>query len=195
MNRSSESGHTLLEALIATAIVASIAAVLAPALYASVRAAARQSEVRQAGDEIRAARSALDEIFAAILTTDARVEDGRFFAKENEVEATILLSLAGAPQRIRLRIDHGELSLVPLDHGGAIEAASIMSGAKRFRFYGRTDPQSGQAWRSSWDAPTPPELVGLELSEESKFKMLTFPVRNRAPLVCEFDQVTRRCRN
>ncbi len=196
---SAQRGYSLLEALIAVAILAAIAAALAPALFASVRASGRIAVFASETEEERVARNLLKSLFDSAITLSATSEAPWFEGAQDRLKLAMLHAPADDPETAHLIIRSGVLYFASASDiainadGDGTPEAMLFEGVSRFRYYGAADEREEPAWRSSWDADAPPLLVRVEFMHASG--AMDFHVAARAPLNCVFDQVSRRCRS
>lgn len=203
--RATQSGYSLIEALIAVAILAAIAGALAPITHAAIRAAARISAGAEAAEEARVGQSALLELFASMIVP-GDIENGEaFIGTRSSMKLFVLIDQEAGPLPIELRIDDGALYYAPPPIAGGRRAHPDTAGAalladdvSAFRYFGPS-PETGEGeWRSDWRRYVPPSLVEIAYvrqGDAEKRPAQSFALPSRAPLHCAFDQVSRQCRN
>lgn len=197
----SQRGYSLIEALIAVAILAAIAAAMAPALFASVRASGRIAVFASDAEEERVARALLASVFNSAITLSVDPEEPWFKGAPDRLKLATLYAPAEDPETARFVIRSGDLYFASAsdiainadDAGDDAPETLLLKDVVRFRYYGVEDEREAAAWRSSWDADAPPLLVRVERAPDAGAAM-DFHVAARAPLNCVFDQVSRRCR-
>jgi type II secretory pathway component PulJ len=197
--RRSEGGYTLMEALIASAILAGLAAVLAPAIHASVRAASRIARYGESAEEIRIADGVLSELFSAAVDPGISGARGAFSGDAENLSFFVLLDNQSGPQTVALRIDDGRLSYAPPPSAGSKTESDeivLLDDAMAFRYYGASNARESAEWRPDWTSSSPPLLVAIERGGAGGSPpALTFRVSSTAPIHCLFDQVSRKCRD
>jgi prepilin-type N-terminal cleavage/methylation domain-containing protein len=195
----SQRGYTLIEALIASAILAGLAAVLAPAIHASVRAASRIAQSGENAESIRIADGVLADLFSAAVDPGASGERRTFVGDAETLSFFVLFDMEAGPQTVALRIDGGRLSYAPPPGAGSETESDeivLLDDAMAFRYYGASNARESAEWRPDWTSSSPPLLVSIERGGAGGSPpALTFRVSSRAPIHCLFDQVSRKCRD
>ncbi|HXI86121.1 MAG TPA: prepilin-type N-terminal cleavage/methylation domain-containing protein [Parvularculaceae bacterium] len=191
-NRAAQNrGYSLVEALIATAILAGLAAAAAPAIHSSIRASTRLAADARGAEESRIGYDSLAGLFQRAIDdgvrgTPAFQGDSKslsFFAAED---------LEKPADNIRLSIEGGDLIYRAREGTRPIV---LLKDAQAFRYYGGPENAS-PAWRDEWTEKEPPLLVEVTRQEtEPALPLLSFFIAARAPLNCAFDQVSRKCRS
>lgn len=197
----SQRGYSLLEALIAVAILAALATALAPAIHAAVRASSRILAFGRNAEDNRIAQDALSGIFGGAVNFSNDLAKPSFVGDESKVTLVSITGVDAQPQRVELSISQGRLyaRLAPLDPNAPFSEPAILlsNDASAFSFYGRETSMAPPDWRGAWRAEQPPRLVRIErLNVENidSEPALEFRVGAEAPLHCLFDPVSRRCR-
>lgn len=199
----SQAGYSLVEALIAVAILAGIAGALAPVTYTAIRAAGRINSLADDAETRRVGANALSGVFGAFINTGSNDEAAAFTGEPNKIDLNILADQERGPQMVQLRIVDKRLLLTP-----PIDAAEKQNGAKRaevviadnalsFRYFGAIASDAEPSWHARWKEKAPPLLIELSFRNDGDVsaKSQSFVLANRAPLHCAFDQVSRQCRN
>lgn len=197
-----QQGYTLVEALIAVAILAAIAGALAPITHSSIGAATRIKAQASLAEDARVGRDALSELFASMILPAASQEAFAFQGARDEIRLSILTDQELGAQPITLRISDGALIYAPPSSGDRAGSDSsgppivLVDDAGAFRFYGAVEGEADASWRDRWEERRPPDLVELSFAGESDAPPpLSFSIATRAPLHCAFDQVSRQCRD
>ncbi|MGE0408700.1 MAG: prepilin-type N-terminal cleavage/methylation domain-containing protein [Amphiplicatus sp.] len=189
MRESIQKGFSLIEALIAIAILASIAAALAPAIQSSLRVSTRIASFGEKSEEIRIGIDAIEEIFAAMMAPSSGNFANGFSGSPSSLEFTVLLDPMNGPQTVKLTIEKNKL----IYH--AEPPVVLLTGVGRFRYFGRVGDEA-PSWHSDWhelNAAEIVEIAGTPL-DSSKTPPLAFHIASTAPLYCPFDPVSRTCR-
>jgi hypothetical protein len=199
--RQSQRGVTLLEALIAVALLAGIATLLAPAVYGALRASSAVIVIADANEQRRIVDDALTAIVSNAVVMSAADADTLMRGDDRSFE-TISLAGSGVARRFVLSIEGGRLlgEITPLvggdDETERVEIAS--EGALRFSYYGRATEDAPPVWSGRWRSDRPPSIIRFEMSagksDEANF-IFDIGVAGSGPLHCEFDPVSRRCRS
>jgi len=200
--RQLQSGYTLVEALIAVAILAGVASALAPMVFTSIKAAARINSAADEAEISRVGDNALSGVVSAFILAKFAGDSAALVGEPDSIELTILLDQETGPQRIRLHLSDGRLLLTPpraLDRKSDRKPPAdvvLSEGVRYFRYYGAMSAEAAPDWHARWSEPAPPLLVELVFENESegKKRSQSFVFANRAPLHCAFDQVSRQCR-
>lgn len=192
-------GYTLIEALIAAAILAGIATILAPAIRASLKASARIAAFGADAEDLRIADGVLAELFAAAVDPGISAERPPFSGGPDKIELAVLFDMEAGPQIVSLQINDGKLLYRPPADGGdrsSVDDIVLFDGVTGFRYRGRTADRESLEWRGEWTAGPPPALVEVGRREGASGAPppLTFAVASTAPIHCLFDQVSRKCR-
>lgn len=199
----SQAGYSLVEALIAVAILAGIAGALAPVTYTAIQAASRINSLAADAETSRVGGNALTGIFAAFINAETDESAAAFIGEPNKIKFNILADQQTGPRKVELRIVDEKLLLTPPINvaekriGANTTEVAIADNALNFRYFGAIALDADPSWHSRWTEKTPPLLIELSFSEgnEEAAKSQSFVLTNRAPLHCAFDQVSRQCRN
>tara|TARA_R110000868_G_scaffold13892_1_gene64607 strand:+ start:58675 stop:59298 length:624 start_codon:yes stop_codon:yes gene_type:complete len=188
-----DTGFSLLEALIAVAILAAIAAVLMPAVSTAVRTESRAAG-RIASVETRATAEALvrDLMLHALRAPQAE-SGGSFAGTATEMSGLTLGAGSARPTRISLSLEAGRLELsVSSDDPalvalGAVVVAENIAGAQ-FGYFGIADESTTAAWYREWDANGPPRLVRLDMTGiDGSAQRIEALVGGNGEFECRFD--------
>lgn len=203
MRNRSELGLTLTEALVAVAILAVLAAAIAPAVAGAVRAATRIAQSSAQSENLREVDGLLRRVALGTVWPSA---DTRTDMPEGDETSLRLLSFAradGTPAIVTFKIENDkiEVSMAPSWAPTETSMSRLATGMKgtRFRYYGRETKDAPVGWRSSWHAARPPLLIGLIGTldgPDGKAREIAIDalVGGQAPIVCEYDAVSRECR-
>jgi general secretion pathway protein J len=194
-------GVSLLEALIAVALLAALASMLAPAMHNALRLSTITLRDAEARESHRIAEDALSQILSKALLIDPGELDLRITGDDARLRVASLAGSATA-RRFSLQIENGRLTgdiETLLGEGNENETTEILAaGAIGFSYYGRATPDAPLGWTSKWSGALPPALVRLQMRESDGPDAITsieIPVNVRGPLHCAFDPVSRRCRD
>lgn len=194
-----QQGYSLIEVLIATAILASVAAVTAPAIHAAVKASVKISVYSENAENARVAQDALARLFAAGVTPGAPGTPGSFSGSGRKMSFAALFDLGTGPQTIVLSIRDSALIYKPPADGDAATPSGeilLLEKVRGFRYFGPDRTGRRSQWRREWISPTPPKLIEIDRTEtDGAFRSLTFPFNASTPIHCVFDQVSRKCRS
>lgn len=192
-------GATLLEALIAIALLAAVAAALAPALYGTAKTSARAQDWARKAEDSRVAHDLLSEAFRALIVYSEASEPRALAGDARTMTLTILPSADGAPKTVTLQVRKEVLSYAEqedltlprprLPHKA--DADLPIPGLSGFAYFGAEDREAAPSWTTRWSAPKPPLLVRLERKGAPP---VDFEIGARGPLDCAFDPVSRTCR-
>ena len=205
--RRREQGFTLTEALVAVAVVAALAAALAPAVRGALVSSARIATGAAAIEDLRI----MDDAMRDLLLRAVRPEMGKTDRTlAGDSRALSFLSVSGADGdtvEVAMRLVPGpnrtqlSISLTPLV--GDASAATVLLDAPvadtTFAYYGRASADAAPAWQDEWSNATPPLLVALRGSARSARGepvplSIEAIVGGQAPIHCVFDHVSRKCR-
>jgi prepilin-type N-terminal cleavage/methylation domain-containing protein len=203
---SSQRGYSLIEALIAVAILGGVAAALAPATHSAIKAATRIAASASAAEIERAGDEAMAELFAQAISPGASPGHA-FVGAPQSIGFHALADGEKGPRPARLTIDDDRLILAgegaarakddPAGAGSIGRPIILLEGVRRFRFYGVRGADHEPSWSDQWRETLPPRLVAVEFAgaaqgDAPRSKM--YSLKLRAPLQCAFDQVSRQCR-
>ena len=199
--RKRQRGVTLLEALIAVALLAALAATLAPPVHNTLRLSSTTLGAAKRNESLRIAENALTQVLSNAVIMDAGEAEFRIFGDRQSLNVT---SLAGGSvaRRFSLTIADGRLigalSLLHADNDERDHTEILDRGALGFSYYGRTRDDAPLRWSQKWNSARPPQIVRLELANTDASEANTIievPITIGAPLHCAFDPVSRRCRD
>jgi prepilin-type N-terminal cleavage/methylation domain-containing protein len=199
--RANQRGVTLLEALIAVALLAALATMLSPAVYGAMRMSSAVLGAAGTREQRRTVDDALTAILSNAVVMTAADADMMMRGDAKSLQA-VSLAGSGVARRFLLTIDGGRLSgeIAPLidDERGSERVEIVSEGALRFSYYGRASENAPLAWTGQWRNARPPAVVRFEMAaEKADATDLVFDIYVAAagPLHCEFDPVSRRCRS
>ncbi len=192
-NAGAQSGFTLLEALIATAVLSLISLLLAPALLGAMDAAARNHALTDRIEQDAALSAVIHDLFAHTHQGPG-TGDGMEFSGFSEGASFVIRPAHDGLQRADLRFEDGALvlhltQLEPVGTPGS-RTATLAEGFEGGEFtYVGLDPTD---WRPidvrEWIEPTPPRLVILRLDwpdgTQSRIQAL---VAGEGRFECRFD--------
>lgn len=202
----SQRGYSLVEALISVAILGGIAAALAPATYAAVRASTRVAASTNAAEAERASDEALAQLFARMMSPGSSSSNEAFVGAPQRVAFHILTDGERGPRRVELKIADDRLvfldeidraAIAGNGEGARAAPAVLIEGVRRFRFYGATDADREASWSDRWRESEAPLLVAIERTTppgREGAQSRAYFLSSRAALSCAFDQVSRQCR-
>lgn len=193
--RAGQRGTSLIETIVSVGLLAAIAGALGPAVHASVKSAARIEDRTQGRERARVGEELIGQLFDSFVATDRRDDTSRFRGAPLSLEFWVLQDMRQGPAPVQLNIVEGKVS-VRIGVGTTERTTLIFENVRAFRYYGRESPGATVAWRSDWDAPTPPtlvEVVFFDAGASDRERRHTFRISTRAAIVCEFDPVSRQC--
>ncbi|NOX95414.1 MAG: hypothetical protein GXP04_10090 [Alphaproteobacteria bacterium] len=194
-------GYSLVEALIATALLAGLASALAPAVFGSIRISSAILQDGKTREAIRSVDGALTQIFSNSILLAAGEPKLRF---EGAPDALRVVSFAGNPTAARvfkLTIENGALlgTIQKLDKDDDEQLSTNLfpANVSGFSYYGRATERAPIGWRKDWKGKRPPQLVRVEIKSEDGGRpvILEYALSGGAPLHCAFDPVSRKCRD
>lgn len=182
----SEAGFTLLELLVAMAVLALLATALTGvtrfAMQAWDRTARHSIAIETVARVDRTLRRQIDAIVSAGALGEVSGRPPLFFgARDGFGWVARTPSLAGKPglhgQRVRLTARQGLiLESWPLSEPDHVDVAPLVRTDRvRFSYFGQATPQEPPRWHPRWAAgPIPPRLVRMEFPARSQMPPLTF---------------------
>lgn len=197
--RRKQRGVSLLEALIAVALLSGLTLLLAPAVAGAMRASNEVLSRAAARENHRIVSEALRQILQNAVIMDSAQAGLRI---EGDKKSLHVVSLAGSSQArvFTLKIEDsaliGQIAALS-DRTRVLEETRILeAGAMQFSYFGRATPNAPLSWAATWKGALPPQIVRLETSNEGdKSTFHDVHVAARGPLHCAFDTVSRRCRS
>lgn len=201
-SRSSQAGFSLLEILIAVAILAGLMAVLGPTLSIAARTASRIHQDAQYEENARAAGRFLNDVISQTVWLDKNSADAPVTGDARRVEIRTLDGDVKTPVMVDLAIEPGapQTLTARFSGSGAIENERyvILSNISNARFQYMTRDANRTQWRDRWRESSAPALIRLTGTlrygdEERAFSFEVSP-GSRAPLHCAFDPISRQCR-
>lgn len=202
MNAQSESqrGLSVLEVLIAIAILAGMAMALAPAVSASSRAASRIHESAATREALRTAGAFFRETVEQGIAIGTEAEEYWFVGDERSLTFPSVDSASADPVLIRLEVKASTLTASGPWLGELNEAQPILDrlSTATFDYYGDQQDGSAPSWQPSWNAPNAPKLIRISgvlkgAREDRPFLFEAAP-GSETFLNCRFDPVSRVCR-
>lgn len=186
--RASQDGFTLLEVLVAIAILALLTSALVGitrfAMNAWERTAARTSSTEALVRIDRTLRRQITAIVSAGALGEVKGNPPLFFgAGDGFGWVARTPALANEPglygQRVRVVPGRGLLlESWPIDRPDSIDTAPLApTGHVRFAYFGSAGPQEPPRWHARWAAgPIPPRLVRIEFPGAGRTPALTFAI-------------------
>ena len=198
-----QSGFTLLEALIAIALLAGIAMALLPALNAASKASTRIRQSAAFGEDIKTTNDFFRDIIEGALWIDGSPDTAAIAGGSKAVTITTIDATTMAPVIVKLTITPGPAAELTAQFAFSDDQETnkthvLLSNLEGASFeYLSPDAVNGR-WTSEWDEKQPPKLIRLKgafqkNNEQQSFLFEASPIGS-APLHCQFDSVSRRCR-
>jgi prepilin-type N-terminal cleavage/methylation domain-containing protein len=188
-----QDGFSLLEVLIATAILASLSVMLLPTLRGAVQAEARASLLL----EERAGHAVMEEVLRDVLRFSHSLPgggDGQGFRGGAGGFTAIIRApgeLQSSQASLSLSGDSLVMRLSPLsDQAGEPRETVLASGLSEARFYyfGDRDTRNAPVWRTEWEHKIPPRMVVLDMAgPDGALRRIEIAVSARADFACRFD--------
>lgn len=199
--RHRQRGISLLDALIAVALLAALATLLTPSLYGALRTSASVLRSAHTNEARRIVEETLTQILSNAVTL-SRDDKDLLIKGDSKSFRAISLAGGGIARRFSLSIDNGKLlgEVAPLIESTAPpqQTEILAAGALRFSYYGRATDKAPLVWSDRWDSVYPPQIIRFEMTQDepnSETTIFDTAVQARGPLHCAFDPVSRRCRN
>lgn len=189
-------GVTLIEALIAVALLAALVVTLSPAIASAVRVSTRLGAAATAAEDERSADDLLRGVFGSVVQFETDAPPYALAGDGCQIILTILRAGEDVPETARLAIarDAVDVVLTPITAGRASAAGASArlrwAEALRFEYYGTASSDAPPTWRSEWKAQTAPQLVRVV----GRRGRAEFEVGGQIPIACAFDPISRRCR-
>jgi len=194
-----QSGFTLTEALIAVAILASMAVAMLPALRGAMMSHARTVAVIHE----REAHVAVDEVLRDILLHAHSLPraDGQagFSGTANSLQIVTQPPGFEGPLFANLTLENGNLVI---NFSSIVGRYSFMRpvvlaedlNETRLFYFGESENRTGLEWRDNWDFSHPPRLVALDMSlDDGQIRRLEMRVGGNGSFDCSFDSGLGRC--
>ena len=193
-----QTGFSLLEVLIAIAILAGVAMVLGPAISAAARASSRIHQGAAIEEDLRTARQFFNDIIQQEIILDGKSTGTVLTGEASSLTLTTLDPGNMSPVNVKLTLTN--------DAPGALVAKFTTAGNDEAQNYtllsnvigARFEFLENAQWREAWHDATPPALIRLTgmvaLGKENRAFVFEAAPRGAAPLHCQFDPVSRRCR-
>ena len=190
-----QDGFSLLEVLIAIAILAGVAMALGPAISAAARASARIHQQAAVEEDLRTARQFFrDMITQQLLVTPAA---SAISGNRSTLSLTVLDPGDMAPAELKLTItNEAPARLIASFGDGETDNAvdyTLLANIKDAQFQFLANAQ----WRDSWSDTALPSLIRLRfIHSDASADPISIEAapHGQAPLICQFDPVSRRCR-
>lgn len=191
-----QAGFSLLEVLIAIAILAGVAMALGPAISAAARASSRIHQGAAIEEDLRSARQFFSDIIAQQLVLDSAAT--AITSEGFDLKLTTLDPGDMSPVAVKLTITRETPSRLVATFGDTdstnAQTYTLLSNISDARF----EFLKGAQWRGAWNEKTPPTLIRLTgvlggARDDHAFIFEAAP-QGSAPLHCQFDPVSRRCR-
>lgn len=200
--RSSESGFSLLETLIAIAILASVMTALGPALNVTARTASRIHQEAQFQEDVRAAGRVFSDIVSQTLWLDKDDAAPPVAGDAAGMEVMTLDAASKSPVTLSLAIEREEKQRLTARFGGSDRLTGdrhvVLDNLSDARFQYMSVNGGRARWRDRWRETSPPALIRFAGvlhygGQERAFAVEASP-GGAAPLHCAFDPVSRQCR-
>lgn len=193
---STNAGFTLVEALVATAVLAVISLLMAPALVGAMNAAGRSQGLTEQLEERAALQAVVHELFAS---THQATDGDAAFALQGSANSVSFLVRPKNAQLQHARLELGEqrlaLTLTPIDDDAndqTLRRQEIVLAegfeAARFSYIGIQRDTWRRVDRTVWEDEQPPRLVALDLdwSDGSRTRIQAL-VAGEGRYDCRFD--------
>ncbi|WP_203292336.1 prepilin-type N-terminal cleavage/methylation domain-containing protein [Maricaulis parjimensis] len=186
-----EAGFTLLEVLMAGAILAAIAALMLPVIRIASQAETRVTERVDVRNTHAALEESMRELLAQAQTASADMH-GQLLAGDS-VQLSFLTRPRGHDGLymavLALQSDGVEISVSPYPDGTAFRTRFTLPNQDlRLHYFG--DPADGLApvWMDEWDREWMPRLVVLDMTrQDGQLRRIEALVGGQAPVDCEYD--------
>lgn len=197
-----EAGFSLIEVLIALAILAGVAMALAPAIAAAAKAASRIQVSAAEQEDLRALSLFLSDIAAQSIWLDQSSDHTAFSGAPNELRLATLdpASMALVPITLSISNDEQQTLTANITSPGSTQTYThlIIDDLEETSFSYLDTTRSGEQWTMQWTARQPPSMIRLtgRLITNGASRDFSFvaPIASNAPLNCRFDPVSRQCR-
>lgn len=193
MTGHAQRGFSLLEALVAVAVLAAIAALILPVIRNATAAEARVVSAADAWTQHAAAETAFRDL---LMQAQSAPEEASGYALRGEGSYLTFLTRPAGDDALYLAtfsIERGrlELSLGPIpDNSGPMHAVVLAEGLTEMRFFyfGERSDGRGLAWSDDWTETYPPRLVVLDMSRnDGHLRRIEALVGGQAPYDCDYD--------
>jgi len=194
-----QSGFTLTEALIAIAILASMAVAMLPAVRGAMMSHARTITVINE----REAHVAVDEVLRHALLHMHRLpragDQFGFSGMPNSLQFVTQPPGFEGPHIASLTLQGGGVALQfspVFGRGDAMNPVVLADNIEqaRFFYFGENELRTGLEWRDNWDHSHPPRLVALDMSlDDGQIRRLEMRIGGTASFECAFDSGLGRC--
>ena len=198
-----QQGFTLTEALIAITILAGIAAAMAPALQGAFKTAERVHTRMYDMENHRILQNVFNRTMEGIINIPHSDNNKILQGNTKKLETITFGFNTTAPEKITFRIEkNNEIQSIFMDTQNMKTSTPILlATGKRlqFSYYGTRNNEEASQWYFSWENPRPPKMIRLQgqlINKNNKTSPISLDIalRSDTPLVCQFDAVSRRCR-
>lgn len=186
-----DAGFTLVEVLMAGAVLAMVAALLLPVIRIAGQAENRSREQ----SELRNNHARLEAVMRELLWQAQEAPGGldaqRFSGEPGSVSFLTRPSGQAGLYQASLEVEGGGLvvTLSQFPDGQAFRSHfPLAANAVRFHFYGDPDGEGVAVWRDNWSDAGMPRLVVLDMTRhDGQLRRIEALVGGRAPVDCEYD--------
>ncbi len=202
-----QKGVTLAEALISVAVLAFLAASLAPLIHGTVRATTRVEQASLDREQLRVSRVAITTALGNLVWPDPDTPPDF-----KGTQTSLQFSSYGAgpvPRKYSLDIKNDQLTAgstgwLPKDKTKQSEILLKNVNQLQISYYGaKTSVKNRDAlpsWHLTWQDPKPPLLLRLQgmmsvPGHAVEAFIMDIAITSRGPLTCPYDPVSRTCRS
>ncbi len=201
MNRPSQSGLTLPEMLISIAILAMIMAAITPLLRSTNESAERVKALAALSEDQRSARQILDYLTEGAILSEETDEPVKakgslrqfsFYGYDHQAWPSIITlkpNLSNSGFNLIVERAHGAPQ--PVYEAELLPHVSEVT----FAYYGALIRNQDAKWQETWDLRRPPKLLRINGNSANGPFVMDLVMSGQVPLVCEYDPVSRICRN
>lgn len=202
MEATPQKGFSLLEALIAITILAGVAMALAPAISAAAKVSTRIQQGSLIEEELRTTRRFLRDVFAQNILVDSRERQTAFKGSAKKITITTIDSATMSPVPVAVVISGGNQQVLTVRLGSSssddAQQYILIENLNNARFEFLDSQSPNPQWMTIPPSGNLPDMVRLAgqilAGNESKEFAFEFSLPGKAPLHCQFDSVSRRCR-
>lgn len=199
---SQQRGFSLVEVLVAIAILAGLMTALAPTLNITARTASRIHENAQFEEDTRTTGRFLRDVISQTIWLNKEGDEAPIAGEARRLQITTLDPEAKSPMTISLTIEQGQPQTLTAQFAksDAIddERYIILSNMSNARFQYLKLNEGNAQWRNRWHDSAPPALIrftgNIRYGDEERAFVFEVPPKSAAPLHCAFDPVSRQCR-